>query len=200
MHCPKRYSCHMCTIFCTPKLQAQAAQHGTPRSCKARVTRCAHQVRQTKLLLGFHRDFHAAFVHGQRVDVEFSFSKRVYKLMLQAPIRPPPRPPRCHRCHRPPPPQIGAQVRRLRPGAALGRSYLRPALLGRASCQQAGPPIPRLPPRRQSPAVCILSAFDEIGPGASFPCRMCPARRIPPAPTARREGGKGRRRRQISAQ
>ncbi len=64
-------------------------------------TRCSHQVRQTNVLLGFHRCFHASFVHGQRVNVEFSFSKRVYKLMLQAWTPTPPIPaPHCrHRRH-----------------------------------------------------------------------------------------------------
>ncbi len=49
----------------------------------------AHRKRPTaheglgQVLLKFHHAFHASFVHGQRADVRFTFSKRVYKLMLQ---------------------------------------------------------------------------------------------------------------------
>jgi hypothetical protein len=35
------------------------------------------------VLLKFHYEFHRSFVNGLRVDVVFTFPKRVYKLMLQ---------------------------------------------------------------------------------------------------------------------
>ena len=43
----------------------------------------AHMVHLAEVFLKFHRSFHDSMVHGVRVDVEFTFSKTVFRLMFQ---------------------------------------------------------------------------------------------------------------------